>query len=127
MPPSSPAPLSDLRVLFAAERTLQAWNRTSLALMAFGFLIERSSVFARTILDGEGAGHGPLPFWIGIVFILLGSFVSATILVQYMRIFRRLRGTEIRDDISRITGLVVSGLVSILGVVLACHLFLETN
>ncbi|MGM0680450.1 MAG: YidH family protein, partial [Pseudomonadota bacterium] len=33
--------LKDPRVLFAAERTLLAWNRTSLSFIAFGFLIER--------------------------------------------------------------------------------------
>jgi len=38
--------LNDPRVLFAAERTLFAWNRTSLSLMAFGFVIERFFVKA---------------------------------------------------------------------------------
>lgn len=32
-------------MLFAAERTLLAWNRTSISLMAFGFLVERFGLF----------------------------------------------------------------------------------
>ncbi|WP_229635499.1 YidH family protein [Pseudomonas syringae] len=36
--------LNDPRVFFAAERTFLAWNRTSLSLMAFGFVVERSGL-----------------------------------------------------------------------------------
>ena len=33
--------LNDPRVLLAVERTLFAWNRTGISLMAFGFVVER--------------------------------------------------------------------------------------
>lgn len=65
--------LNDPRVLFAAERTLLAWSRTALGLIALGFLIERTEILLPAIASRSKVGFG-----IGLAFILLG--IGLTIL-----------------------------------------------
>ena len=60
----------DLRILQANERTLLSWIRTGLALMAFGFVIARLSVWLR-IEHPERAGQA-LSSVLGIVVLGLG-------------------------------------------------------
>jgi putative membrane protein len=81
--------LDDPRVLFAAERTLMAWSRTTAGLMAFGFLIDRSVVFA-----GEPIVRGPA-FWIGAGFVLLGVLLDVAAIIQFRRSVAALRPQEI--------------------------------
>src|SRR6267143_5225708 len=45
--------LNDPRVLFAAERTLLAWSRTSAGLMTFGFLVDRAGL----VINGPAAAR----------------------------------------------------------------------
>lgn len=48
--------MSDPRVFFAAERTLLAWIRTGLTVMAFGFLVARFGLFPE--FDGNSHAQG---------------------------------------------------------------------
>jgi len=45
--------LNDPRVLFAAERTLLAWNRTASGLMALGFLVDRAALMTEAARGGR--------------------------------------------------------------------------
>ena len=83
--------LDDPRVLFAAERTLLAWQRSAIALMAFGFVVERFGLFLRMV-NNQPLTHSPRGFslWLGIGLLVVSAMVSITASLQYRRVIRRL-------------------------------------
>src|SRR5690606_9708398 len=112
--------LEDPRVLFAAERTLLAWNRTSLSLIAFGFVVEHTGLLLQTF--APGAVHAMqlvFTFWLGIAFILLGSFASAYSARQYAIVLRTLSPAEFPANYAVKWGFIVNMIVAFLGVLLA--------
>lgn len=108
--------LKDPRVLFAAERTLLAWNRTSLSLIAFGFVVERAGLLLDAL--SQSASKSILTFWLGLAFIALGAFTSGYSARQYSVILRTLTPEEFPADYQAKWGLAVNRLVAILGVLL---------
>ncbi len=118
--------LNDPRVFFAAERTLMAWNRTGLTLMAFGFVIERFDLFVTMLarLPEKPLDHG-LSFWIGMAFIWLGAASSALAVVQYRKVLHTLNPNEVPQGYWVNMGVLTNLAVAALGFLLTAYLFIS--
>ena len=115
--------LNDPRVLFAAERTLLAWNRTGISLMAFGFVVERFDLYLHYL--GVHQVHGLqryLSLAGGIGFILLGAFIELYSVLQHRRFLKTLKPAEIPAGYDINTSMTINVIVGCMGTMLCIYL-----
>lgn len=102
----------------ANERTFLAWVRTGIAVIAFGFLIEKFNLFLLMVAAtglGSDARHtqlanvsGRIGRYEGLVLILGGVGIVILATVRFMRITRLLADSQIHSASSVRTELILS-------------------
>jgi putative membrane protein len=81
----------------ANERTFLAWIRTCLGIMAFGFVVEKFSIFLRNIaavllsassapkILGFSTNQASISSILGVALVILGGFLCIMAFIQYTR------------------------------------------
>jgi putative membrane protein len=111
---------ADPRVYFAAERTLLAWLRTGIAIMAFGFVVARFSLFLKLLqvqTDQPLTGHGISPY-LGAGLVLLGALATGVGASEYRRYCNRLPIGDLPSPRAVRIPLILAGTVVVAGLIL---------
>jgi uncharacterized membrane protein YidH (DUF202 family) len=86
------------RVHMANERTFLAWIRTSIGIMAFGFVVEKFALFIRqaSYFFGKSAGDITVPpshrysSILGVLLISLGTLMGVLSFIRYKKVEKQI-------------------------------------
>jgi putative membrane protein len=109
----------------AAERTLLAWIRTGLALMGFGFVVARFSLFLRQIQlvnhKMPTQNFGP-SLWFGTALIAAGVFVNVLAGYRHVHLVRGLERGDLNEFHHKTPAVGLAFFLAIVGLAMSIYL-----
>ena len=120
----------EFRMLLQLETSLLVWQRTSLGLMGFGFVIARFGLFLRELAQVDGLVVQSRPWLTGMntatgtMLIVMGVVVLLLAVVNHRRSVQRLRDGELGLPPSWPLSVIVSLILAALGMSMAIYLAL---
>jgi putative membrane protein len=113
--------ITDPRVVFAAERTLLAWQRSALALMGFGFVVERFGLLLQTIEHQSlSAPQRVFSLWIGVALLAFGAGVALVSARHFHTIAKDFDASQPEHRLR--LGIATDVVVALVALVLAGHM-----
>jgi len=118
---------TDPRVFFAAERTLLAWLRTGLTIIALGFIVSRFGLFMALFASQTGVSIATnstdISAALGVAFVLIGSLAIATSALQFKRFVETLGEHHLPPAYSSKLAMILAMVIAMFGIVLALYLW----
>jgi putative membrane protein len=111
----------------ANERTFLAWVRTAIAVMAFGFLIERFDLFikiaAPQLAERQLSSHGErFADWAGLAFIVIGVITIAIAGLRFTKTAKQIETDAEAPSPGERLDLALAIMIGLLGASLALYL-----
>ena len=90
------------RTHLANERTFLAWIRTAISIMAFGFVVEKFSLFLlldKSITKGPRFSALEISNLLGVIFIILGIIIGFLAMVRFIRVEQEIETNTFRPPL----------------------------